>query len=105
MAATASQRRRTSGASPFSTRATAEKLVRRAGALQKQFPVYQPNLALLGPAEAPLFKLRGRYRFQVLVKCDSAQRLNRFCRQILADEDWIPSGTKVQVDIDPFQMM
>jgi primosomal protein N' (replication factor Y) len=49
--------------------------------------------------------LRNKFRYQVMIKCDSAQKLNAFCRQILANEDWIPSGTKVQVDIDPFQML
>jgi primosomal protein N' (replication factor Y) len=73
--------------------------------LQRQFDVYGRDLVILGPAPAPLFKLRNRFRFQVMVKCDSAPRLNAFCRQILAADDWIDAGTKVQVDIDPFQML
>jgi primosomal protein N' (replication factor Y) len=84
---------------------TAERLVQRAEALQRQFDVYGRDLVILGPAPAPLFKLRNRFRFQVMVKCDSAPRLNAFCRQILAADDWIDAGTKVQVDIDPFQML
>ncbi|HMN69358.1 MAG TPA: primosomal protein N', partial [Bdellovibrionales bacterium] len=83
----------------------ARKLVQRAQALQRQMKIYAENLLVLGPATAPLFKLRNRYRYQVMVKCDSARRLNAFCRQLLGGEDWIPSGTKVQVDIDPFAML
>ncbi|MGE4130673.1 MAG: primosomal protein N' [Bdellovibrionales bacterium] len=77
----------------------------RAETLQEQFPVYQPNLALLGPAPAPLFKLRNKYRFQMIIKCDTSSRLNAFCRQLIGDGHWQPKGTKVQVDIDPHQMM
>ncbi len=81
------------------------RLVKRARALQQQHSHYETEVLVLGPAQAPLFKLRGRFRFQVMLKCESAQRLNAFCRQLLSNEDWIPAGTKVQIDIDPFQML
>ncbi len=93
------------GSSPTSGQEAAQRLVQRAHALQRQVETYAPNLVVLGPAPAPLYKLRGKFRYQVMVKCDSAQRLNHFCRQLLSTTDWIPSGTKVQVDIDPFQML
>lgn len=83
----------------------ADLVVKRARQLQKQISTYADNLVALGPAPAPLFKLRGKFRYQVMIKCDSSQRLNAFCKQLLSNEDWIPAGTKVQVDIDPFQMM
>lgn len=86
-------------------RKAADHLMHRAQALQKQFDIYSQNLVALGPAPAPLFKLRGKFRFHVMVKCDSAQKLNGFCRQLLGDEAWVPKGTKVQVDIDPFAML
>ncbi len=87
------------------TKATASRLVQRARALQTQSPTYGENLQILGPAQAPLFKLRNKFRYQVMIKCDSAQKLNHFCRQMLSSESWIPAGTKVQIDIDPFQML
>jgi len=96
---------RIQGASVDASQKAAEKLVQRAHALQRQHQVYAKDLVVLGPAPAPLFKLRNRFRYQVMVKCESAQRLNQFCRQILASGDWIPKATKVQVDIDPFQML
>ena len=84
----------------------AELLVKRALHLQRQFSaVYADRVQTLGPAPAPILKLRNKFRYQVLIKGDTAPRLNAFCRQILGDQDWIPSGTKVQVDIDPFAMM
>jgi primosomal protein N' (replication factor Y) len=93
------------GSDPQQTKLCAARLVERAQALRTQIPSYQNDLHVLGPAQAPLFKLRGRFRFQVMVKCDSAQKLNAFCRQILSNESWLPTGTKVQIDIDPFQML
>jgi primosomal protein N' (replication factor Y) len=96
---------RIQGQTADSGRQAADRLVQRAQALQKQFDAYSQNMMVLGPAPAPLFKLRNKYRFHVMVKCDSAQKLNHFCRQLLGDEDWVPSGTKVQVDIDPFAML
>lgn len=86
-------------------RQAADRLVQRSQTLQKQFESYSHNLMVLGPAPAPLFKLRGKFRYHVMVKCDLAPRLNHFCRQLLGSEDWIPAGTKVQVDIDPFAML
>lgn len=80
-------------------------LVQRARALVEQQPSYADKIQVLGPAEAPLFKLRGKFRYQVIVKGESSQRLNHFCRQMLMADSWIPSGTKVQVDIDPFAML
>ena len=83
----------------------AAMLVQRARILQSRNEAYSVDLQVLGPAQAPLFKLRGKFRHQVMVKCASAQKLNHFCRQLLSDLSWVPAGTKVQVDIDPFQML
>lgn len=86
-------------------RKTGEILVQRSKLLQAQGKHYAEGIQVLGPAPAPLSKLRGKFRFQVIVKCDTPQRLNAFCRQLLGDLSWAPKGTKVQVDIDPFAMM
>lgn len=96
---------RVQGPSADTGRQTADRLVQRAQALQKQFEAYSENIMVLGPAPAPLFKLRNKYRYHVMVKCDSAQKLNHFCRQLLGEEEWVQTGTKVQVDIDPFAML
>lgn len=87
------------------TKDAARRLVQRARHLQSQNPAYAEALLILGPAPAPLLKLRGQYRYQVMVKCDSSQRLGAFCRQLMTPGSWLPPKTKVQVDIDPFQML
>jgi primosomal protein N' (replication factor Y) len=84
---------------------TSRQLAARANTLKKTFPAYESHVEVLGPATAPIHKLRNKFRYQLIVKCDSVKVLNSFCRQALGDGKWIPSGTKVQVDIDPFSMM
>ena len=96
---------RIQGGDAQATKLAAKHLLMRAQALQAQVPNYGKDLMVLGPAEAPLFKLRNKFRYQVMVKCDSSQRLNHFVRQMLSDTSWLPNATKVQVDIDPFQML
>lgn len=83
----------------------ADRLVERAQRLRTAMKGYGDGIHVLGPAEAPLFKLRNKFRFQILIKGDQPQRLNAFCRQLLGDGKGLEGGTKVQVDIDPFQML
>lgn len=82
----------------------ASYLVNRARQLKKTFQAFE-NVQILGPAPAPLSRLRGKYRFQALLKAKRASELKEFCRRLLGDEKWVPSGTKVQVDIDPLHML
>ena len=87
-------------------RRASRRFTRAAGrALAGKGEAYGGGTIVLGPAEAPLFKIRNTFRYQVIVKGETAPLLNAFCRQILAAQDWVPARTKVQVDIDPFQML
>ncbi len=83
---------------------SAKMLVDRAKQLRSAFSVFE-EIHILGPAPAPLSRLRGKYRFQTLLKAKNSPVLKEFCRRLLGDEKWIPSGTKVQVDIDPLHML
>jgi primosomal protein N' (replication factor Y) len=62
------------------------------------------SLSVLGPAPAPLEKLRDRYRWQILLKSTSLQKLHSLI-------DWIsttfhpPAKTRVIIDIDPENML
>lgn len=58
------------------------------------------SIQTLGPAPAPLAKLRGRYRYRLLVNADKAVNMQKIL------EAWvngfkIPSTVRVQIDIDP----
>jgi primosomal protein N' (replication factor Y) len=78
---------------------------RRALQLKDKHEKYQ-NIQLLGPCPAPLVKIRNTYRYQMLLKAPVNGKLHAFCFQFLGDpKKWVPSGTKVQVDIDPLSML
>lgn len=83
---------------------TARLLARRAQALKVQFPQYS-SVEILGPAEAPLSKLRGQFRFHLLVKSTQTAAANPFSRQLLGDQEWVPSGIKILIDIDPMSLL
>jgi len=82
----------------------AERVAQRAEKLREQNANYK-DIQILGPCEAPLAKLRGKFRFHVLFKSANTSVLSAFCRQIVADSSWLPAGTKVQVDIDPINLL
>jgi primosomal protein N' (replication factor Y) len=54
-----------------------------------------------GPAPAPFEKLRGRWRFQLLVRSASAVRLRRLVRDALGEKP--PAG--LVVDVDPYELL
>jgi primosomal protein N' (replication factor Y) len=56
---------------------------------------------LLGPAEAPLALVRGRYRFRLLVKSPRAFDLSAYLREWLAAAPKAKGTLKLEVDVDP----
>ncbi|MEK6774213.1 MAG: primosomal protein N' [Bdellovibrionota bacterium] len=81
-----------------------KQLAQRAQALKAKYSAYE-NLEILGPAEAPLSRIRGQFRFHLLLKGAQARILNQFSRQVLSDEKWFSSSVKVLVDIDPIHLL
>ena len=63
------------------------------------------NVLVLGPCPAPLSKVRNKYRFHTLIKFPSSPVMSRFFTQYLTDTSWVPNGAKVQIDIDPVNML
>lgn len=76
----------------------------RALALQAHSKNYAP-IEILGPAEAPLSKLRNQYRWQMLLKAPDAATLGSFCRALIEHQDWLPTGVRISVDIDSVHML
>jgi len=56
---------------------------------------------VLGPAEAPLAVVRGRYRFRLLVESPRAFDLSGYLRAWLAHAPKAKGSLKLEVDIDP----
>lgn len=85
---------------------TARSLKARAEHLTQKRKAYE-NLRLLGPAPAPLAKLRNQFRYQFLIKgaANESQALHHFLTEVLGDKKWLPATTKVQIDVDPMNML
>ena len=56
---------------------------------------------VLGPAEAPLALVRGRYRFRLLVKSPRGYDLSAYLRDWLAQAPKKKGNLKLEVDVDP----
>ena len=61
----------------------------------------EDNVRVLGPAEAPLAVVRGRYRFRLLVKSPRAFDLSGYLRDWLAAGPKVKGNLKLEVDVDP----
>jgi len=59
------------------------------------------HVRLLGPAEAPLAVIRGRYRFRILAKSARAFDLSGYLREWLAHAPKPKGNLKLDVDVDP----
>jgi len=81
-----------SGEKESAVRATAQALGRAAP--------HGPGLEALGPAPAPLALLRGRHRQRLLLKTPRPVNLQSVVRTWIARVP-VPSGVRLQVDIDP----
>jgi primosomal protein N' (replication factor Y) (superfamily II helicase) len=65
-----------------------------------------PNqeMRLLGPAEAPVFRLKGYYRYHFQLQSPRPGTLHQVLRSVLPTLR-PPSGVEFSLDIDPFQML
>ena len=59
---------------------------------------------ILGPVEAPLSLLRGKYRYRILLKGKSRKKLNLITRNIIKKAK-LPSSVRVIIDVDPYTFM
>ena len=61
---------------------------------------------VLGPAPAPLARLRGKHRFQLLLRAKDHGPLHRLSRALLREHDERgPSGVALSVDVDPVALL
>ncbi len=63
-----------------------------------------PNVAVLGPAPAPMAQLRGRYRYRLLINAKRSAQVQTVIRQWLGGLKF-PPGVRVGVDIDPYSFV
>jgi primosomal protein N' (replication factor Y) len=93
-----------SGESEEQTMAGAQAL---AGALAEAglAPPSPDALEVLGPAPAPLARLRGRHRIQLIVKGSDPKRLRRAAEVLVATANALPEELQASVDRHPIQML
>jgi len=63
------------------------------------------RVELLGPAPAPIAKLRGRYRFMLLLKGDDDALIRRVSRAILKASKQLPRAVQTALDARPVNML
>ena len=79
---------------------------RRIGALYRQGAA-DHGVEVLGPAPAPLARVAGRYRWQILLKAADAKRLRRMVARVQAEPDAgrLARDVQVAIDVDPQSML
>jgi primosomal protein N' (replication factor Y) len=63
-----------------------------------------PEVRLLGPAEAPVFRLKGNYRFHFQIQSASPATLHQVLRWVMPQLR-APAGIEFTLDVDPFNML
>jgi primosomal protein N' (replication factor Y) len=62
------------------------------------------EVRLLGPAEAPVFRLKGYFRYHFQLQSPSAATLHQLLRAVLPSMR-VPAGVEYTLDVDPFNML
>jgi primosomal protein N' (replication factor Y) len=93
---------RLDGAEERRTREVAIALGRAASATA---PAVAGHVRVVGPAAAPLARLRGRYRFQVLLRARDRRPLRESLLALIPARDRLAGQVRIVIDVDPVQMM
>jgi len=76
----------------------------RLGKMAKKQSALQGNISeIIGPAESPLAKIRGRFRWQMLIKGTDINALHQIAREIINTNK--NSHVRVTADVDPENFM
>ena len=59
------------------------------------------EISTLGPAPAPIYMLRGKYRYRLLLKTAKNIKIQEILKQWLKRVK-IPASVRVEIDIDPY---
>ncbi|HZW88987.1 MAG TPA: hypothetical protein VFF12_07905, partial [Myxococcaceae bacterium] len=68
-------------------------------------PAPDTGVRLLGPAPAPLPRLRGKSRWQLLLKAPRHALLGPVLDQLERDLEVLPAAVRVVLDVDPGAML
>jgi primosomal protein N' (replication factor Y) len=84
-------------------RRVAERMIQVTGS----WPKRGKDLQVLGPVEAPLGKLKGKYRWQIFIRSKGPNLLHVFLKKLSEGLRKVlkGSGVSLTIDIDPYQML
>jgi primosomal protein N' (replication factor Y) len=91
------------GTDEAETRRASEELARLVSSAGANGPGCE--LEVLGPAPAPLARLRGRYRYQLLVKGAAGSQLHGAAETLAKATAGLSSPLQASVDVDPVSML
>jgi primosomal protein N' (replication factor Y) len=96
-----------SGKNQATTRALAQWLGDTCQNLKRGNPQFSKSIEILGPIEAPLARIAGQFRWQILLKGHPFNVLHHFTHEVTTLKR-PPRGrgqTRIAIDVDPFFMM
>jgi primosomal protein N' (replication factor Y) len=67
--------------------------------------IVPPRYEVLGPAPAPLSRLRGQYRFQILVKGSDTERVRAASQRLAVAITRLPRELRATLDVAPVSML
>ncbi|MBE8221343.1 MAG: primosomal protein N' [Bdellovibrionales bacterium] len=88
----------------YSANQYAKNLANLANQWIKKYDFYK-NIVIGGPSPATLFKVRNKYRYQILIKAPDYKILNHFCKELLDNKVKKLSNIKCDIDIDPISFL
>ena len=96
-----------SGRDKKQTAATALRLGELCRRLRKHSREYSRSVEILGPIEAALTKIAGRYRWQILAKGTGVRPLHGFVRSLISENQALfhRRAVHIAVDVDPVFVM
>ncbi|MBW1782259.1 MAG: primosomal protein N' [Deltaproteobacteria bacterium] len=75
-------------------------------AILRRWPKRGKEIQVLGPVEAPMARLKGKQRWQFLVKSKSVSLLRHFLVEVERSSKWLRSrGVYLVSDVDPYDML
>ena len=83
-----------------------EDAMRMSGEISHLLTPPPENLKVLGPAEAPVPRLKNEYRYQLLIKAKDRRILNQTLQQLRAyaiEHKW--NATSLVIDVDPLTLL
>ena len=95
------------GNSKTKTEGIAQRMGMRIGHMVGEVKKGKKDIEVLGPVEAPMAKLKGKYRQQILIKSHSSRVLNLLLKEVEkgSAKTLSSSGVRLIIDVDPYQMM